>query len=98
MHLLIDMMNSEVGIRVGEAGKPAYDFLSHKSMNSLTVPGPCHGVVVMACRLLVLVKSSELYRSSELPMIAKCLAYFQFNLWRSFFKVLFQIGGIVFSS
>src|SRR5258708_21751259 len=40
MHLLIDMMNSEVGTRVGDAGKPAYDFLSHKSMNSLTVVRP----------------------------------------------------------
>ncbi len=26
---------------IGDAGKPAYDFLSHKSMNSLTVDGPC---------------------------------------------------------
>jgi hypothetical protein len=37
MHLLIDMMNSEVEIRVEEAGKSAYDFLFHKSINSLTV-------------------------------------------------------------
>jgi len=35
--MVIDMMNSEIRIsRVGESGKPDYDFLSHKSMNSLS--------------------------------------------------------------
>ncbi len=35
--------NSEVGIRVGDAEKPAYFFLLHKSMNSLTVAGSRFG-------------------------------------------------------
>jgi len=40
MHLLIDMMNSEVGIcMVGEAGTAAYLFLSDKSMKSFTEAG-----------------------------------------------------------
>jgi hypothetical protein len=40
MHLLIDMMNSEVEIsKVGEAGRPAYFFLYHKSTKCLTVAG-----------------------------------------------------------
>jgi len=34
MHLLIDMMNSEAEIRVGDAGRSAYDFLFHKSMSA----------------------------------------------------------------
>ena len=43
--MVIDMINSEIRIsRVGESRKPAYGFLSHKSMNSLS------GIVRKCCK------------------------------------------------